>query len=132
MPDASRGRRRSVMPVRIRTRAPREKDTAPGAPTTGPAEVQQLSPAGLWEALKTSPGGLTVEEATRRRARWGRNEFPHSPAGACGARSPPSSPTSSPCCCSLRPQPPSSSTWWVAPRTPAPCNSPSRFCASWC
>lgn len=44
-------------------RASRDKDTPPGTPTTGLAHIQQLSSAGLWEALDTSPGETGVRSA---------------------------------------------------------------------
>lgn len=64
------------MPVRIRARAPGDTATGSGGSTTGPGDVQRLPPARLCTVLDIPPGGLTPQEAARRRARWGPNHMP--------------------------------------------------------
>ncbi len=67
------------MPVRIRARALSDRTAGSGGLTAGPSDVLQLPPAGLAEAMDVPPGGLTTQEAARRRAQWGPNEMPRTP-----------------------------------------------------
>ncbi|MFD8325530.1 cation-translocating P-type ATPase [Streptomyces lydicus] len=67
------------MPVRIRARDTSDTTDGVGDSATGPDDVQRLPADRLREALNSPPGGLTTQDAARRRTRCGPNQMPRAP-----------------------------------------------------